>query len=379
MENLFRKLNRSCFSSAVITTLAAVFLWSHGVVYACTGIALTAGDGAVVFGRTLEWGAFDLKSRLVVVPRGYEFTSKTPDGKTGMRWRGQYGVVGLDALEKDHLVEGMNEQGLAAGAFYMPGFTQYQPYESAKKNQSLGPLDVVQYILSQFSTVDEVRAALRQVDVVPVAEPALGFPPPLHFMVTEPGGKSIVIEYLQGQLRVFDSPLRVITNAPPYDWHMTNLRNFVNLSATALPGLKMEELDFAPLGAGSGLIGLPGDFTPPSRFVRAVAFSQTARPTLDGPETVYEVLRILDNFNLGLGSAEGADLNNAETTGMRSATVWTTVSDTRNRVLYYHTQHNRRLRSVDLKKIDFSRNAGDLRRYPLDKSKSQDVEELTPG
>jgi choloylglycine hydrolase len=379
MEQVFRKLNRSCFSSVVIAALAAVSLWSHGVAYACTGIALTAGDGAVVFGRTLEWGAFDLKSRLVVVPRGYEFTSKTPDGNTGMRWRGQYGVVGLDALEKDHLVEGMNEQGLAAGAFYMPGFTQYQPYESAKKNQSLGPLDVVQYILTQFATVADVRAALQQVDVVPVSEPALGFPPPLHFIVTEPGGKSIVIEYLQGKLSVFDSPLRVITNAPPYDWHMTNLRNFVNLSATALPGLKMEELDFAPLGAGSGLIGLPGDFTPPSRFVRAVAFSQTARPTLDGPETVYEVLRILDNFNLGLGSAEGSDLNNAETAGMRSATVWTTVSDTRNRVLYYHTQHNRRLRSVDLKKIDFSRSTGDLRRYPLDKSKSQDVEEITPG
>jgi choloylglycine hydrolase len=379
MEQVFRKLNRSCFSSVVVAALAAVSLWSHGVAYACTGIALTAGDGAVVFGRTLEWGAFDLKSRLVVVPRGYEFTSKTPDGNTGMRWRGQYGVVGLDALEKDHLVEEMNEQGLSAGAFYLPGFTQYQPYEWARKNQSLGPLDVVQYILTQFATVAEVRAALQQVDVVPVSEPALGFPPPLHFIVTEPGGKSIVIEYLQGKLSVFDSPLRVITNAPSYDWHMTNLRNFVNLSATALPGLKMEELDFAPLGAGSGLIGLPGDFTPPSRFVRAVAFSQTARPTLDGPETVYEVLRILDNFNLGLGSAEGSDLNNAETAGMRSATVWTTVSDTRNRVLYYHTQHNRRLRSVDLKKIDFSRSTGDLRRYPLDKSKSQDVEEITPG
>jgi choloylglycine hydrolase len=379
MEQFFRKLNRSCFSSVVIAALAAVSLWSHGVAYACTGIALTAGDGAVVFGRTLEWGAFDLKSRLVVVPRGYEFTSKTPDGNTGMRWQGQYGVVGLDALEKDHLVEGMNEQGLSAGAFYLPGFTQYQPYEWARKNQSLGPLDVVQYILTQFATVAEVRAALQQVDVVPVSEPALGFPPPLHFILTEPGGKSIVIEYLQGKLSVFDSPLRVITNAPSYDWHMTNLRNFVNLSATALPGLKMEELDFAPLGSGSGLIGLPGDFTPPSRFVRAVAFSQTARPTLDGPETVYEVLRILDNFNLGLGSAEGSDLNNAATTGMRSATVWTTVSDTRNRVLYYHTQHNRRLRSVDLKKIDFSRSTGDLRRYPLDKSKSQDVEEITPG
>ena len=370
------KAGKSGFFARGIGILAAVFLWSQGAAYACTGIVLTGGDGAVVYGRTQEWGAFDLKSRLVVIPRGYEFTGKTPDGKPGLRWRGQYGTVGLDALEKDHLVDGMNEKGLAAGAFYLPGFTKYQPYDSAIKEQALNPMDVVQYILTQFTTVDQVRAALQQVYVVPVVEPALGFPPPLHFFITEPGGKSIVVEYLQGQVKFFESPLRVITNAPPYDWHMTNLRNYINLSATALPGLKMEDLDFTPLGAGSGLIGLPGDFTPPSRFVRAVAFSQTARPTPDGPETVYEVLRILDNFNLGLGSAEGSDLNNAEATRMRSSTIWTAVSDTKNLVLYYHTQHNRRLRRVDLKKIDFSRNANDFRRCPLDKSKSQDVEEV---
>ena len=378
MEHLFKRVQQVCFITAIIAILTAVSMGSQVAVYACTGIALTAGDGAVVYGRTMEWGAFDLNSQLVFVPRGYEFTSKTPDGKRSLRWRGKYGVVGLDALGKDHLVEGMNEKGLAVGAFYLPGFTEYQPYDSTIENQALDPMDVVLYILTQFSTLDQVQAALQQVYVVPVAEPTLGFPPPLHFFVTEPGGKSIVIEYLQGQVRVFDSPLRVITNAPSYDWHMTNLRNFINLSATALPGLKMEDLDFAPLGAGSGLIGLPGDFTPPSRFVRAVAFTQTARSTSDGPETVYEVLRILDNFNLGLGTAEGSDLNNSVTTGMRSSTIWTTVSDTMNRVLYYHTQHNRRLRSVDLKNIDFSRNASDLRRYPLDKSKSQDEEDVTP-
>ena len=286
--------------------------------------------------------------------------------------------MGLDALEKDHLTDGMNEQGLAAGVFYLPGFTEFQPYNPANANQSLSPMDVVQYILTQFSKVDEVRKALQQVTVVPVVEPALGFPPPIHFFVTEASGKSIVIEYLQGQLTIFDSPLRVITNAPSYDWHMTNLRNYINLSATALPGLRLEDLDFKPLGAGNGLIGLPGDYTPPSRFIRAVAFTQTARPTSNGPETVYEVLRILDNFNLPLSSAEGSDLNNADTTGMRSSTIWTTVSDTKNKVFYYHTQHNRRLRSVDLKKINFSRNARNLQHFPLDRSKSQDLEDVTP-
>ena len=115
------------------------------------------------------------------------------------------------------------------------------------------------------------------VRVVPVTEPALGFPAPVHFIVTEPGGKAIVIELPGAAPKIFDAPLGVITNAPTYDWHEINLRNYVNLSPVGIPGKKIDELDFRPLGGGSGMIGLPGDFTPPSRFVR--------RPPLlqDGP------------------------------------------------------------------------------------------------
>jgi hypothetical protein len=141
-------------------------------------------------------------------------------------------------------------------------------------------------LLTSFATVDEVRDALTKVRVVPVVEPALGFAPPVHFIVTEPSGKAIVIEYLKGEMKIFDAPLGVITNAPTYEWHETNLRNYINLSPVALPGKKIEDLNFRPLGGGSGMIGLPGDFTPPSRFVRAVAFSKTARPTATGDETI---------------------------------------------------------------------------------------------
>ena len=136
--------------------------------------------------------------------------------------------------------------------------------------------------------------------------------------MTEPSGKAIVIEYLKGELKIFDAPLGVITNSPSYDWHETNLRNYINLSPVAIPDKKIGDLDFKPLGGGSGMIGLPGDFTPPSRFVRAVAFSKTARPTNTGEETMYELFRILDNFNVPLGAAEGS--GNDKTQGMRSAT-----------------------------------------------------------
>ena len=123
------------------------------------------------------------------------------------------------------------------------------------------------------------------------------------------------------------------------------------------------------------MIGLPGDFTPPSRFVRAVAFSKTARPTPTGEETIYEIFRILDNFDVPLGAAEGTGED--KTQGMRSATIWTSASDTTNKVFYYHTQHNRRVRMVDLKRIDFG-SFSDITRLPLDKVKAQDIEDVTP-
>jgi choloylglycine hydrolase len=159
---------------------------------------------------------------------------------------------------------------------------------------------------------------------------------------------------------------------------MTNVRNYINLSAVAWPAKKLENIEFTPIGAGTGFLGLPGDFTPPSRFIRAVAFTQTARKLADGDEATYEVLRIMDNFNLPLGAAEGSDHEAAPKLleGMRSSTIWTSAADTRNLKFYYHTQHNRKLRMVDLKKINFSTKK--IVRLPLDNKQEQEIEDVTP-
>jgi len=344
---------------------------------ACTSFVLQADDGATVYGRTMEWGTFDLNSRLVIVSRGHQFQGHTPDGKPGHRWKARYGAVALDALKKDYFTDGMNEKGLVVGGLYLPGFAEYQKYDPSKASISMNPLEVLNYILTQFATVDEVRKGLGEILVVPVVEPALGIPAPMHFLVVDKSGKTIVVEYLKGKLTVFDNPLRVLTNSPFFDWHMTNLRNYLSLSAVALPTKKIEDLDFSPIGAGSGLLGMPGDYTPPSRFVRAVAFTQTARKTPNGDETVYEAFRILDNFNLPLGSAEGPEANPEDLKGMRSSTIWTSVADTQNLKYYYHTQHNRKVRMIDLKRIDFSPKQK-IRRLELDKVKKQEVEDVTP-
>jgi len=346
-------------------------------VFACTGIRLIATDGGVVYGRTMEWGKFDMQSRISIIPRGYSFAGLTPDGENGKRWKAKYGVVGIDMLGRNSLGDGMNEKGLAAGLFYHPGFASYARYEKDKADNTITAIDVTNFILTQFSTLDEVRQGMSKIRVVPVVEEALGIPVYAHWMVTSPEGEAIIIEFSNGEMKIFDGPLGVITNAPTYDWHMTNLRNYLNLSAVALPDKKIDDLDFAPLGGGSGMIGLPGDFTPPSRFVRAVAWTQTARPTHTSSETVYEVFRILDNFNVPLGAVEGSD-SPSKAGSMRSATQWTTACDLSERVLYYHTQHNRRVRSLDMKALDFSKLGNDILHLPLDKNKKQDVQDITP-
>ncbi len=371
---------------SIVLTLALAFVFCFinltPVAYACTGITLTAEDDAIVYGRTLEWGSFDFKSRILVLPRGHEFVTELSNDENvhlpGIQWTGKYGIVGLDGLEKPMILDGINEKGLAAGLFYHPGFAEYIDYDPTIADKSMAPTDVGNYLLSTCATVDDVREAINSIVVVNVVEPALGMPAPAHLMVSDPSGEQIVIEWLEGKPQIFDAELGVITNAPTYDWHITNLRNYVNISAVALPDQEIGSIDFSPLGGGSGMIGLPGDFTPPSRFIRAVAFSQTARETTDGLETMYELFRILDNFNVPLGAAEGSDDDDIDTSGMRSSTQWTTAHDLTNKVIYYHTQNNRQVRKIDVGSLDFE-TIGDVQTFPLDIVKEQNIEDRTPG
>lgn len=367
------RLHRNVFSRFIVC-LTVVSLICQPVV-ACTGITLRARDGAVVFGRTLEWGSFDLNSRLVIVPRGYEFKSHLDNGQVGKNWKTVYGAVGVDAIEKDLIVDGMNEKGLSVNVFYHPGYAEYAKFDPAQAGNTLNSVDVGQFLLTTCATVDEAKKSIAALNIVGVLEPALGIPAPVHLIVTEPSGQRFVLEFTKGETKIHDAPLGVITNSPNYDWHETNLRNYLSLSAHALADVKLDDLTLKPFGGGSGMLGMPGDFTAPSRFVRAVAFAKTARPTETGSETMYEVFRILDNCNVPLGSAEG-EASKTKTKGMRSATLWTTAYDTKNLVMQYHTQHNRRVRQVDLKRLDFT--AEDLVRLPLDKEKQQDIEDVTP-
>ena len=360
------------FRNFTLARLAGVMAATSAL--ACTGIILTASNGDVVYGRTQEWGAFDLKSRVMIVPTGIELTSTMPDGAPGLQWTSRFGVVAIDAVEQPVIIDGLNTEGLATGLLYHPDFAEYAPFDPAARDRALAPIDVATYLLTNFASVPEVRAGMADIDVVDVAMDVLGFAPPIYLMVTDSTGERIVIEFLGGETTIFDAPLGVMTNAPEYDWHLTNLRNYVNLSPVAVEPRAVGELDLTPLGVGSGMIGLPGDFTPPSRFVRAVAFTQSGRETVDGPDAVTELFRVLDNFNVplpALGDPEAAGIE-----GMVSATQWTTALDVTNRRFHYHSAHNRRVRQIDLTTLDFDSLDG-IAFLPLNSVAGQDMEILS--
>jgi choloylglycine hydrolase len=367
---MMRSLKNQKRLLAILCSLAAVLIYA-ATAFSCTGLCLTGSDGTVVFGRTQEWGKFDLRPQAGVVPRGHAFKSQTPDHKPGLAWTGKHGFAGILIMDRVFNTA-MNEKGLAGGMFYHQGFAEYAKYDPSQAGKCLEPGQVLAFILSSFATLQEVRDGLPKVKVVPLVDPDLGKPFPMHLMLAEPSGKSMVIEFKNGRAKFFDNPVGVIANNPTFDWHLTNLRNYGYLSPEPFKTKKWGDLEITPLAGGSGLLGLPGDFTSPSRFVRATVFAQTSRPTKGGLDTVQEFFRILDSFNLGANQAEGSDPSKAAS--MPASTQYTIANDTKNLVIYYHTMFNRRVRKLDLKKIDFSKKG--IRGIPLDKKRAQDIEEV---
>jgi choloylglycine hydrolase len=317
---------------------------------ACTGIFLTAEDGAVVHARTMEF-AIDIHSDILMVPRGYARTGTTPDGKEGLKWTTKYASVGLNGVGLPVLFDGVNEKGLAAGTFYFPTSAGYMAYAPGDAGKTIAQWEVGSWILENFASVDEVKANIGSVVVPAVVFAGWGFAPEAHYIVHDSTGKSIVIEYVGGKLNVYDNPLGVITNSPTFDWHMTNLRNYINFSMTNVPPIKLGPVVLKPFGQGTGMLGMPGDFTPPSRFVRAVAFSQSVLPSKTGRDAVIEAFHILNQFDIPKGAAREHEKDEHGNV-LADYTIWTSAIDLKARQYFFRTYENSAIRMVDLTTMD---------------------------
>lgn len=329
---------RNCAAAALA---AAAMLIAQA--QACTGVRLISADGGVVPGRTLEFG-FDLKSNVIVIPKGTTITGSTPDGGKGLTYKTKYGMLGANAVDLPVIIDGINDQGLYAGIFYFPGYASYPDASSENAPHAMAPHEYATWILGNFANIDEVKANFDKVALVPVVVEAIKQAAPVHFVVHDRAGKSIVIEPVDQTLKIYDNPLGIMSNAPTFDWHMTNLRNYINLTATNVPPVDLGKLQLAQFGQGSGMHGLPGDFTPPSRLVRAVAFSQAAIPSQTASESVLQVFHILNAFDIPLGAVRQAEGGVAEA----DYTLWTSVADLKNLKWYFKTYNDQSIRAVDL-------------------------------
>lgn len=345
--------------------LSACGFTAHIPANACTGIMLKSKDGATVAARTIEWAESVMNTMYVVVPRNQELQSLTPSGMDGMKFKTKYGFVGLAVEQKEFMVEGLNEKGLSAGLFYFPNYGEYQPYDAAQKDRCLADFQLVSYVLGECSTVDEVKKALAKVRVIGIDPRAST----VHWRFTEASGRQIVLEIVNQEMHFYDNPLGVLTNSPGIEWHWTNLNNYVNLQPGTLPEHNFGPVEGKSFGHGSGLLGLPGDFTPPSRFVRAAFFQITAAQQPSAQESVFQAFHILNNFDIPTGTEHPWGKSPAD---VPSATQFTVASDTHNRMIYYRTMYNSNIRSIDLKAIDFDRVG--YQSHPLDAVKKQPVE-----
>ena len=205
------------------------------------------------------------------------------------------------------------------------------------------------FLLGTCSDVKEAVAAANGVLVGDVIQKDMGFVPPVHYILTDASGKSVVLEHVDGELKIHANPLGVMSNSPTFDWHMTNLSNYVNMTVSNVPKIDVRGKEIKGLGQGSGMLGIPGDFTPPSRFVRAVAFSKSALPVENARAGVLQAFHILNQFDIPKGSARGMEHGRE----VADYTLWTSAADLKNLRYYYRTFDNSHIRMVDLNAVDF--------------------------
>lgn len=351
----------------MILGLAALTAGGDIASMACTGISLTAKDGSYIQARTIEGSHMELESACVIIPRGHLIESFTPTGEKGLKFKAKYGVVGMSVVREEFIAEGINEAGLSSGLFFFPDYGAYQPYDSLQRERTLGDLQVNAWILSQFKTIDEVKEAIAGVRIAGLEHTSV-----VHWRIGEPSGRQVVMEIVGGVVQFHENTVGVLTNSPDFGWHLKNLNNYVNLFPGDAAEQHLGAQHIKAFGGNSGFLGLPGDFTPPSRFVRAAFFCATAPQLSTGFETVKQCFHILNNFDIPIGvehhKGEGPDIP--------SATQWTSAIDLTHRIVYYKTMHNNTIRRISLAEIDFAKVGYQV--HLMDRIKEQPVQDVLP-
>lgn len=349
--------------------LAAGLSLTPSLSEACSSFILKNDDKSFVYARTMEFG-FSLDEQLALIPRNYQFKGIGPDNVegSGLNWTGKYAVLGTRIFGLPVMMDGMNEKGLVGGLLNAPTTAVYQTPTGEDVRNSIVSYQLLNYILSNFATTDEVKAGLPKIFVTGVPLQGFGGVPRIHATLHDTQGRSIVIEYLDGKLVITDNPVGAMTNDPPISWHLTNVNAYVNLSPFGAPNRVFAGETFAPQSIGSGLHGLPGDFSSPSRFLRAFFFSQYAQQYATKVPKVNAAWNIINMFDIPPGSAM-VDTEEQATAKIKAGqdpeydyTTHTVVADAQSLTYYYRPFGSLNISRVEMKSQDLD--AKDIKTWP---------------
>lgn len=302
------------------------------------------------FGRNLDL-EYSYREEVVILPRNHTIQFR----KIGSINQ-HFAMIGMATVAGDYPLyyDATNEYGLSMAGLNFPGNALYQPVSNTMEN--ITPFELILWILGQCKTVLDARYCLKRVNLVNI-DFSDNYPlTPLHWIISDPN-ESIVVEPLEVGLKIYDNPIGILTNNPPFDFHMYNLSNYLNLTHEEPVNRFTNQLDLAPYSNGMGAIGLPGDLSSSSRFIKA-AFTKLNSVSGDTEdESLSQFFHILGSVAQQRGCVK--------VNGQYEKTVYTSCCNTSKGIYYYTTYENSQITAVSLIQEDL--NASALVRFPLRK------------
>ncbi|WP_127752633.1 choloylglycine hydrolase [Devosia sp. 1566] len=313
----------------------------------CTGANYTTKDH--YFGRNLDL-EFSYNETVTVTPRNFPFEFRRMP-----RLDTHHAIIGMATISDGYPLyyDATNEKGLSMAGLNFPGNADYKPEAPGQTN--ITPFEFIPWILGKFETVDQVRQELRAFNLVDISF-SEAFPlSPLHWIISD-RNKSITVESVRDGLKVYDNPIGVLTNNPTFDIQSFNLNNFMHLSRNPPEQHFSDQLSFDVYSRGMGAIGLPGDLSSSSRFVKAAFTKLNAISGDSESESISQFFKILESVAQQRGCV---DVGN----GKYEITIYSSCCNTDKGIYYYTTYENSQVTGVDMRKEDLDGSA--LAAYPL--------------
>lgn len=295
----------------------------------CMCTAFSYYKDGLYFGRNMDI-EFNFGQKVIVVPRGFKFNWKEETARaiySSFGSKSQIAIIGMANITDNYpfLAEGVNEYGLCMASLNYPGNAYYGKPEPGHVN--LAPPEFIPYILSNFKSVDEAMFILKKIKLCDVLVNEKLPLAPLHYILSD-REKSVVIEPDKNGTKIYENTYGVLTNNPSFPYHLANMENYMGLRVDNFDESFTKRIEPKAYGRGLGAIGLPGDSSPASRFVRATYYKYISEEN-DTP-AVPEVFRILDIVSMVKGSVKTED-------GKDEFTAYSACIDAENGIYYFKT------------------------------------------